>query len=480
MAVGRRHRKRRPKSGKKKRARLPRKKKVVRRKKKRQSPGPKSLRTKSKQHAKRSGMRERAANRVNSLRANESMKTYRKGYNLMWRLCPGYMAKVKSAKKPGEFDKNNVHAGKLWATHKECTLTGRQAAQILEKVYEAGATEAQLKKVRASLSYAFFLTTGKPSRNYPKVNDMMETFGELEPAKFSIKPERVATPAQLKAAFTRPWRVECGMSLMRWSVGLLISWDWTIAGSRGREDLKRIKNSTDHVIDAENGIGSTGFVEGRSKLSGRKRNSRPWRAFRKCLCPDGKHKPVPAYFKHRIQADGNPRTEPPYCTNCPVAAMELVSLKQDNDVQLYRKWFTNKRDGGRFTETNVGDCPKEANEWFRAQEVADEAGFSSNSGRMALAGWLSETKTTYEKGFEIHGDLWPTWQGSYQPDCENPTGFKRRTQSTNPKIATAAYENLQQFFGVVSSESRYNRTDRVMLLIAGQLGISYNNKFSTN
>ena len=41
-----------------------RKKKVVPRKEKRQSPGPKSLRTKAK-HAKRSGMRERAANRVN-------------------------------------------------------------------------------------------------------------------------------------------------------------------------------------------------------------------------------------------------------------------------------------------------------------------------------------------------------------------------------------------------------------------------------
>ena len=438
-----------------------------RRKPKRRKPGPKSLREKA-VHPTRPGRKARKAMRINAFRSNESMKAYRKGYNAAYRVCGKYMKRI-GCKEPGKFDQNNVHQGKLWALPVECRLTGKQAELILEKCYEAGLSEPQLRQVKKSLSYAHFLTTGKPGLNYPEVKTMWETFGDFEPVKKSIKPQKIPTPENLREAFTTPWNEACGMSLMQWTVALLISWDWAVAGARSQEDLKRIKNSTDHDVNHADGYGSTGYVEGRSKLCGRKRGTRPWRVWRLCLCPGGKHQPVPAVFRHRINNEGNPTKQPTWCTNCPVCCMELVMLKQAKEPRMYPKWLNSKRAGGRFSVSNVGNCSKRANEWFRCQGVTDED-YCSNAGRKSLAEWLSKVQAVYEVGFEIHGDLWEVWGKDYQDDSENPTGFKRRTQSSDPKRCLAAYKKLRKYFGVADDQAALSRMEKLMMLTLKSLG----------
>ena len=428
--------------------------------------GPKSLREQAVVIS-RPGRKARKAIRINEFRSNESMKAYRKGYNCMWKHCEPYMRRIKLPK-PGDFNPNNVHQGRLWALPRECSLTGNQASLLLEKCYDAGVSEPQLRQVKKSLSYAYCLTSGKISRNYPKVKDMWDSFGDFVQPTESNKPDRIPTPENLRDSFTTAWHPGCGMSLLDWSVALLITWDWAIAGARSREDLKRIKNSIDHDINVQEGYGSTGYVEGRSKLCGRKRGTRPWRSWRICLCGD-KHEPVPAVFRHRFDRLGNPTTEPTWCTNCPVCCMELISLLQDGQPRMYPKWLSGKKRGGRFSEcNNVADCPARANEWMKIQGIDED--FSSNAGRKSLARWLSKVDVDYEVGFEIHGDLYSVWSQDYQPDSDNPTGFKKRKQSMNPDKCLAAYKKLRIFFGITKKKANLSRMEKLLLLNLQSMG----------
>ena len=59
-------------------------------------------------------------------------------------------------KVPTQFRKGNIHGGKLWANRNECHMTNKMAGTILERVYNSRTvTEAQLKKVRHTLSYSY-------------------------------------------------------------------------------------------------------------------------------------------------------------------------------------------------------------------------------------------------------------------------------------------------------------------------------------
>ena len=80
----------------------------------------------------------------------------------MWDIptSAAYMRR-KGFKRPGEFRKDNQHGGMLWATRKECQMTDKAAGEIIDRVYESKrATPEQLKLVRHSLSYAYYLKTG--------------------------------------------------------------------------------------------------------------------------------------------------------------------------------------------------------------------------------------------------------------------------------------------------------------------------------
>ena len=427
--------------------------------------GPKSFRDEARR-PKYAGRKMRGQLRFNENRSSEAMQSYRCGYTVMWSHAAAYMEK-KKLPRPGQFKKRNQHGGMLWATGNECKMTGPQAARVLELCYEARISEAQLRQVRKSLSYAHFLRTGKVSRNWEEVTNTWDTFGDFGEVVRPTLPEHIPTPEQLKHAFMKPWCQASGMPLTIWSVGLLACWDSSVAGLRSNADMNKVKKSVCHDHNKVEGYCSTSFVEGRSKLCGRKRGSRPWRVWRCCLCPNGKHIPVPEDLE--VSKEGFPVKEPSWCTNCPTAAFELVmALQRGPEKRCYPRWLKS----GSFRKQNVGDPVGLANRWFDAQEVERQQDFSRNAGRKCLARWLSKVKAAYEEGFEIHGDLFAVWSQSYQPDVENRTGFDRRTQSTSPDHCLRAYKKLRKFFGVkVPNTTPLNRQERLMLLVANKLGV---------
>ena len=108
------------------------------------------------------------------LRQNENVSkatrdAYRAGYNTMWKHAGPYMRR-KGFKRPGEFRSDNQHGGRLWSTRKECQMTDKSAGEIIERVYLSKKVSVQqLKQVRHSLSYSYYLKTGTSEENWPEV-----------------------------------------------------------------------------------------------------------------------------------------------------------------------------------------------------------------------------------------------------------------------------------------------------------------------
>ena len=97
------------------------------------------------------------------------MQAFRAGFATWWRICPDYLRQIK-LKPKGQYDKNNQHAGVMFALSREFNLTGRQCGQILMKCHAAGLSREQVKQAMKTMSYAYFLRTGKRSKNFPFVS----------------------------------------------------------------------------------------------------------------------------------------------------------------------------------------------------------------------------------------------------------------------------------------------------------------------
>ena len=182
---------------------------------KRKKPGPNSY-VEDGELPRRAGVAARKQFRRNSMKAPKTMHAYRAGFQLMHRLrlSGKYLARIQ-VKAPGQYNPTNQHKGVMWAMPNECSLTGSQAATVLEKCYDQGVTEDQLKLVRKSLAYAYELTTGRTKENYPEVKSM---FGTLKPENYrdplkSTKPEHVPSTSALKKAWTTAWDKTKGISL---------------------------------------------------------------------------------------------------------------------------------------------------------------------------------------------------------------------------------------------------------------------------
>ena len=224
------------------------------------------------------------------------------------------------------------------------------------------------------------------------------------------------------------------MIFARWVTGLLAAWCWSVWGSRSGCDIKSLKDADTHLINLEQGWASTAYKNGRNKLSGKKRNTRSWNAFFICTCPKGKHVPVDLNWAWTLTPDGNPRTPPTFCTECPLNCLQLKQIRAGDEVfRLFSKWSKTPQNWS----CNHGDVVGLANKWFHAQGAGGEKDYDSNSGRKALAGWLSELNTPYPEGFEIHGDLYDVWSQNYQPTLPY-SDFSRRVQSPDARIATTA------------------------------------------
>ena len=119
---------------------------------------------------------------------------------------------------------------------------------------------------------------------------------------------------------------------------------------------------------------------------------------------------------------------------------------------------------------NVYSIQKTVIEWFSYQGVRP---VSMNSGRKALAKWLSKTETPYHEGMMIHADLEKTWRQRYQPDL-SPSGFKLRDQSTDPTVATAAHRRFRKLIGRAPPppppRPGMTKTDRVLEMICKNMG----------
>ena len=201
-------------------------------------------------------------------------------------------------------------------------------------------------------------------------------------------------------------------------------------------DIKKVKDSRAHCINANEGYGYTEMVNGRSKLHLQKRDTRPWRVYRKCLCK-GAHSSPPADLQ--LDSSGNPLDDPNWNTACPVAAMELLQIMQGDNFRIYCKWFDSKSGYGK---ENVGDVATFANKWLQDQGVPDT--FDRNSGRKSLGRWLELLGVPYKEHLHIHGDLETVWRSHYQGKLSK-CGYRTREQSNDPDVATKALKRFAQW-----------------------------------
>ena len=358
------------------------------------------------------------------------MNAVRTGYNTMWRCAGPYMTR-KNLRRPGEFRHDNQHGGKLWATRKECQMTDRIAGEIFEKCYDSKKIGVdQLKQVRHSLSYSYYLAKGIVEGNWPEVKAQWKSFNltSLPKTKRPLKPTRIPTPENLREAFTKPWTPYHALCLADFVVRILILWHSHVFGLRPNVDIAKVKKSRDHFINANERYGWTEMVDGRSKLHKQKRGTRPWRVYVTCLCPGGHHTSVPEDLL--LRKDGNPYDAPTWTTTCPLAAMEFLQQMQGTEEWApYPQWFEGKGSYGR----NVNDVAKAAIEFLNLQGIPEQ--FDRNSGRKFLARWLAKLGIGYDISLHIHGDLEVVWAGRYQ-DNLSKTYYRCREQSKDPDEAT--------------------------------------------
>ena len=355
----------------------------------------------------------------------------------MWKHAGSYMLR-KGIKRPGHYSKTNVHGGRLYGCRKECQITDKIAGNIIERVYESGKVGLDhLKQVRHSFSYAYYLRTGQQGENFPEVYAQWKTFDlkSLPAVRKFKKPRRIPTPVNLKTGFLKPWSSDHPQCLATFTTGCLAAWDSDVFGLRPNVDIKKVKDSVTHDINANEGYGWTEMVGGRSKLHGQKAGTRPWRVFRVCCCKDQKHTSPPEDLV--LDQHGNPVEKPNWNTVCPVACMELLKAVQGESFKVYKKWFSSQAGYGQ----NIGDVPSHGNKWLCHQGVPGP--FDRNSGRKSLSRWLDFLNVPYKESLHIHGDLETVWRGHYESKLLK-SGLKTRDQSMDADTATAG---LRRFSG---------------------------------
>ena len=309
-------------------------------------------------------------------------------------------------------------------------------------------TKSQMMKVRSMLSYSYQLKTGRHHSNnaYDPCNwaSVREQWGCQNPDKYAPdkctwKAEIIPEPDCLRKAFTTEWTPDCRMPYMRWCPANLLTFDWAVNGNRSGEGLRRVKVSKEHEFSPSQGWMRTRFVGGRPKLPGM-RGRREWWNYRVCLCPGGKHKPIPDDWMLNLDSQHNPR-EVTWCTVCPLNCFKTIrDSLPDDDFRTYVRWLPNQnqysnQDNGIGGKKLIPECRL----WLNCQGAnPDGLVFDSNSGRKSLAAWCSEFSVQYHQSFQIHGDLPTTWKYYYQSDMGSQLQFRERDQSREVDVATKA------------------------------------------
>ena len=393
----------------------------------------------------RSGWRRQLQFELNGLRRPKTMEAFRYGFRLIWRGCPKYLKRIGMGR-PGSYDETNHHGGEMFALPGEFSLNKDQAAKILFLCYKTGKfTFSQMRTIKKTLAYAYQLNGGIPGKNFSTVPGvwLVVQDEQLQPQQHFCVPTKVPLPRELRKVFTTEYREETGMGFMDWCRGLLVAWDWAVLGARSKEDLKRIKNGAQHGIDHAEGWAWTAYKGGRSKLCTARKGTRPWRAWRICMCIGKKHIPLPEDVQYCMDKKGNLLEPASWCTGCPVNCMELIFRTQDylaperhddnyRHVRIYRKW---EKTRGRAARDSQGEPVEFALKWLKVQGL--ERDYDTNAGRKALSRWLQELKILHPEGVQIHGDCEDVWAKNYQKQMPL-MGYKERNQSLDPHQATAA------------------------------------------
>ena len=190
-------------------------------------------------------------------------------------------------------------------------MTNRAAGEIVDKLYESRKiTARQLKQVRHSLSYSYYLQTGNGGDNWPEVKAQFRSFNfaTLPESIRPLLPTRIPTPENLKEAFTKQWTSDHEMTLPEFMIAMLACWDFHVFGLRPNVDITKVKISREHDLVSNEGYARTAMVGGRSKLHLNKRGTREWSVYRVCTC-EGTHR-SPTRREMRCTKTGTPRNNP--------------------------------------------------------------------------------------------------------------------------------------------------------------------------
>ena len=398
----------------------------------------------------------------NALKKPSTMAKYRYGYKNAWKCKAAKERMLKLGfKAPGQYGRNQ-QKGVMPSMPNQVpkAFSNEDAGWIMRHCYQSRDphySRSQLDAVRAMLSFLFQIQTGKHydgtkqgQVNYPTVKDQ---WGSMDPNKWaqptkSIKSVNSPEPAGLTKAFTKEWTIQCGLDFMVWIVGLLICWDWGVNGMRSTADITKIKQSDDHVNRPSEGWMSTALVGGRSKLNNRKER-RDWSNYRVCLCPAGKHIPVPNGWNRPENLD--PQHNPinrPWCTTCPLNAFQIIRQSlPPTDLRSYPKWLPKQQ---RYSDLNIAhpDTIKLAIRWLNCQGGnPDQVPFDLNGGRKSLGKWCDEFNVSYCESFQLHGDLYCTWKTYYQFGLKREHVSGIRTQSKDPRECCAALRRFARGIG---------------------------------
>lgn len=410
----------------------------------------------------------------NEAREPKTMSTIRYGFRLAWDHAPKEMKRAK-IKPVGSYDWNNHHRGEMFGWPNECNMTNLKASKILRACKNCGnMTLDQVKSVRKMLAYAYELCGGKQGENWPCVKGLMHTIqvSKLKPKTKEVLPLNIPTPTQLKKAFLKEWTPDNSWHFVPWCVGLIASWDAFVCGCRSDTDHDRIKKSRIHSKNWAQGWQCTSYEGGRAKLTGMKKGSRPWWAWRVCMCPGNKHVRPPQNYNTELDENGDPKSKKvAWCTTCPLACTELLWTLQygTKEKRMYPKWLPpTKKLRGRFGDSNINEVSKHAAKWMdEAQQVGK---FDHFSGRKCLARWVSHLKIPYAESVHIHGDLHQVWGKNYQEDIPKSV-YSIRNQSREPETACKALRKFAKWCGKgLPYDSRLKKSDRFMYAVLKALG----------
>ena len=353
----------------------------------------------------RAGYRKQVQFERNSRKTMDTWKAYRAGFRLWWRACPDYLLRI-GVRGVGEYDPKNQTGGVMFTLPGDIELTERQAGQILWKSYQSRdphLTQPQLRQVKKTLSFAKQVQGGGPKSQFAQVKATWDACFVENMATSSTStaaaPGRTPIPAELRTVFGVNWDPNCGQCLIEWSVAQLAAFDWCVNGARPNVDLGRLKWSEVHDFDLAEGWCNTAFKDGRAKLENKKRNTRPWKSWRPCLCSGKRHIPVPEDIEYESWKHGNPTSDITWCTGCPVSALELVLRLQKRLYpedqsgkrgRIYRGWSHSRR---CFHKENLGSPVGTALNWLRLMGLTRD--FDTNAGRKSLARWTLKLNVPY-------------------------------------------------------------------------------------